>query len=320
MIRFFIAALLVLGMGNVHSQTYPTKLVRIISPFPTGISPDTAARLVADRLSKLWGQQVIVEPRPGGNGFIAIGAAKKAAPDGHELLFLSNSHLSINPHVFKNLPYDPENDFIPLSLVYRAPFFVVVSTSGPYQTIQDLIAAARANPERITYSTPYVGSPPHLGGALLAVLTDTKMQAVQFREGPAIYTSVANGDIAFSVATVGSATPLVRAGKVKLLLIAAPRRLPSHPDVPTSGEAGGPAGYEVESWTGILAPRGTPPEIARRISEDIATVLKEPELAERYRNLGLVPVSSSSAEMMEMIRDNLRRNGDIVKRAGIQPD
>jgi len=303
-----------------HAQTYPTKLVRIVSPFPTGISPDTAARLVADRLSKAWGQQVIVEPRPGANGFIAIGAAKKGAPDGHELLFVNNSHMSINPHVFKSLPYDPQADFIPVSLVYRAPFFVVVSTSGPYQKIEDLVAAARAKPEHITYSTPYVGSPPHLGGALLAVLTGTRMQAVHFKEGPAIYTSVANGDIAFSVATVGSATPLVKAGKLKLLLIAQPQRLASQPEVPTSAEAGGPANYEVESWTGILAPRGTPQELVRRLSADVAAALRDPELGERYRNLGLEPLSSSTEVMAALIRDNLQRNGDIVKRAGIQPE
>lgn len=320
MIRYLAAIALALAAFGAQAQTYPSRVVKIVSPFPTGISPDTALRLVADRLSKAWGHQVIVEARPGANGFIAIGAAKRAAPDGHELLFVSNSHLTINPHVFKDLPYDPQQDFIPLSLVYRAPFFVVVSTSGPYKTIGDLISAARAYPERVTYSTPYVGSPPHLGGALLATLTDTKMLAVHYKEGPAMYTAVANGDIAFSVATTGSAAPLVRAGKLRYLLIAAPKRLASQPDVPTSAEAGGPAGYEVESWTGILAPRGTPPELVTRLSSDIAAAIRDATLGERYRNLGLEPVASSGAEMSELIRDTLRRNGDIVQRAGIRAD
>lgn len=317
---FWIALCLALAAGGAQAQTYPAKMVRIVSPFPTGITPDSAARLLADRLSKAWGQQVLVEPRPGANGFIAIGAAKKAAPDGHELLLLSNAHLAINPHVFKAIPYDSENDFAPVSLIYRAPFFVVVSTSGPHRTIQDLVAAAKASPERVTYSTPYVGSPPHLGGALLAALTDTRMTAVHYKEGPAIYTGVANGDISFTVATAGSATPLVKAGKLKLLAIAAPARLASQPDVPTIAEIGGPAGYVVESWSGILAPRGTPPEILRRIGADIAAALKEPELVERFRNLGIEPVATTSAGMAQVIRDDLRRYGEVVKRAGIQPE
>jgi len=315
------AAAIALGAaGPAVAQTYPTKAVHIVSPYPTGISPDVAARLVAERLSKAWGQPVVVEPRPGANGFIAIGAAKKAAPDGHELLLVGNAHLTINPHVFKNMPYDPEHDFTPVSLIYRAPFFIVVAASGPYRTIQDLVAAARANPERITYSTPYVGSPPHLGGAMLAALTDTKMQAVHFKEGPQIYTSVANGDVSFSVASAGSATPLIKAGRLKFLAIAAPARLASQPEVPTVKEAGGPAEYEVESWVGFVAPRGTPPELARRIAADVAAALADPELRERYRNLGLEPVATSGPAMGELIHTDLRRTGDIVKRAAIQPE
>src|SRR5215510_11790240 len=283
----WVAAIALGAAGSVVAQSYPTKPVHIVSPYPTGISPDVAARLVGERLSKAWGQPVVVEPRPGANGFIAIGAAKKATPDGHELLLVGNAHLTINPHVFKNIPYDPEHDFIPVSLTYRAPF---------------------------------VGSPPHLGGAMLAALTDTKMQAVHFKEGPQIYTSVANGDVSFSVASAGSATPLIKAGRLKFLAIAAPERLASQPDVPTVKEAGGPAEYEVESWVGFVAPRGTPPELARRIAADVAAALADPELKERYRNLGLEPVATSGAAMAELIRTDLRRNGDIVKRAAIQPE
>jgi tripartite-type tricarboxylate transporter receptor subunit TctC len=316
--RFLLSILFAAGIA--HAQSFPAKPVKILSPFPTGITPDTAARLVADRLSKTWGQPVIVEPRPGANGFIAIGAAKKAAADGYELLLLSNAHLAINPHVFKSIPYDPEADFLPISLIYRAPFFVVLSTSGPYRSIQDLVAAAKADPQKVTYSTPYIGSPPHLGGAMLAALTDTKMTAIHYKEGPAIYTGVANGDISFTVATAGSATPLVKAGKLKLLAIAAPARLPSQSDVPTVAEAGGPAGYTVESWSAFLAPRGTPPEVLRRVASDMAAALKEPELVERFRNLGIEPVSTSPEGAADIVRSELRRYGEIVRRAGVEPE
>jgi tripartite-type tricarboxylate transporter receptor subunit TctC len=316
-----LAALAFMGAaGLAAGQSFPDKPVKIISAFPTGITPDNAARLVADRLTKAWGQPVVVEPRPGANGFLAVGAVKKAPADGYELVLLSNAHLAINPHVFKSIPYDPEKDFAPVSLIYRAPFFVVLSTSGPYRGIPDLVAAAKASPDRITYSTPYIGSPPHLGGAMLAALTGTKMTAVHYKEGPAIYTGVANGDISFTVATAGSATPLVKAGRLKLIAIAAPARLASLPEVPTAVEAGGPAGYEVESWSAFLAPRGTPPEVVRRISSAMAAALKDPELGERFTNLGIVPVSTTPEATADMIRSELQRYGDVVKRAGIQPE
>jgi tripartite-type tricarboxylate transporter receptor subunit TctC len=172
----------------------------------------------------------------------------------------------------------------------------------------------------VTYSTPYIGSPPHLGGAMLAALTDTKMTAVHYKEGPAIYTGVANGDISFTVATAGSATPLVKAGKLKLVAIAAPARLASQPEVPTAAEAGGPAGYEVEAGSAFLAPRGTPPDTVRRIGAAMAAALKDAELAERFRNLGIEPVAISPEGTLGIIRTDLKRYGEIVKRAGIQPE
>jgi tripartite-type tricarboxylate transporter receptor subunit TctC len=313
------AALSLLCLG-AQAQAFPNKPVHLISAYPAGIAPDVAARLVAERLSRTWGQPVILEAKPGANGFIAIGAAKKSAPDGYELLVVGNAHLTINPHVFKTLPYDPETDFVPVSLIYRAPFFIVVAANGPYRSIQDIVAAAKADPQKISYSTPYVGSPPHLGGAMLAALTGTQMLAVHFKDGAQMYTSVANGDVSFSVATSGSALPLVSAGKLKFLAIAAPQRLASQPDVATVKEVGGPAGYEVESWVGFVAPRGTPPEVVRRLSADVATALTDPDLKERYRILGIEPVATTSAEMLQLIRTDLKRTGDIVKRANINPE
>jgi tripartite-type tricarboxylate transporter receptor subunit TctC len=165
------AAVMVLAAPQAAAQAYPSRSVRIVSPYPPGISPDVATRVVAERLAKAWGQQVLVEPRPGANGFIAIAQAKKAAADGHEFLLVGNAHLAINPNLFRTVPYDTEQDFAPISLIYRAPFFIVASRLGPFKTVKDLVAAAKAHPDRLGYSTPYVGSPPHLGGALLAHLT-----------------------------------------------------------------------------------------------------------------------------------------------------
>ena len=313
----FAGGVLALSAALAQAQNFPGKMVRITSPFPAGLTPDVITRVVADKLGRAWGQQVVVEARPGANGLIAIGAFKKAAPDGHELLLLPNAQLTINPHLIKSIPYDPESDFVPVSLLYRTGFLVAVSATGPYRSMRDLIAAARANPERITYSTPFVGSGPHVGGALLAYLTGTKMVPVQFKEGSQMFTSIINGDVAFIVSTSGSAASLVKAGRIRYLAVAGPARLASDPDVPAIGEVGGPADFAVDTWGGIVAPRGTPPELALRIGADIAKAMAEPDVRARYRAVGFEAKSSTPAEMGDLIRTELRRYGDMVKRIGI---
>jgi tripartite-type tricarboxylate transporter receptor subunit TctC len=318
---FVIAAMLsCLIAAPAAAQDFPKRNIRITTPYPTGISPDIAARLVADKLSRHWNRQTVIEPRPGANGFIAIGAVKKGAADGHELLLASNAHFSINPHLMKELPYDAENDFVPVGLIYRAPFFVAVATNGPYRTMQDLIAAARADANRIAYSTAYVGSPGHLGGALLAFLTGTQMLAVHFRDGAQLYTSIVNGDVAFGIATVGSFASLIKANRLRLIAIAARTRLASEPDVPTLTEQGGPEGFEVDSWVGLLAPRGTPVEVIRLLNDQIAAALNDADVRERFRGMGVEPAPVTTTAMSGLMRSDYRRYADLVKRIGITPE
>ena len=310
-------ALFAAASSGASAQGFPSKPVRIVSPYPSGLTPDIAARAIADRLSKTWGQPVIVEPRPGANGFIAIGAAKKAAPDGYELLLAGQAHLAINPRLFKSVPYDPEKDFVPLSLIYSTPFFVAVSTAGSYKTIPDLIAAAKASQRKLSYSSPYIGSPPHLGGALFAYLTGTQMVHIPYKEAAQMYIAVANGDVDFALGSVGSTLPLTKAGKLKLLAIAAKSRDPEHPDIPTMAEAGGPAGYEVDTWVSLVAPQGTPPELARRISADIALALGDAGVKERFKGIGVDPVSNTPAQLADLVKRDLKAYGEIVKRTGV---
>jgi tripartite-type tricarboxylate transporter receptor subunit TctC len=301
-------------------QAFPSKPVRIISPYPNGLTPDIAARAVADRLSRTWNQPVIVEPRPGANGFIAIGAAKKAAPDGHELLLAGQAHLSINPNIFPKAPYDAEQDFVPLSQIYRTPFFIAVATGGPYKSVSDLIAAAKTSKRKLTYSSPYVGSPPHLGAALFAHLIGAEMVHVPFKDGAQIYISVANGDVDWALGSVGSVLPLLKAGKLKLIAFAQKSRFPEYPDVPTVVEAGGPTGYEVDTWVSLVAPRGTPGELARRISSDIGAALADAAVKERFKGIGVDPVPSTPAQLAELIRNDTKVYGAIVRAAGVKAE
>ena len=312
----FAGALLLVASGAL-AQNFPAKPVKIVSPYPNGLTPDIAVRAVAERLTRTWGQPVIVEPRPGANGFIAIGQAKKAAPDGYELLLAGQAHLSINPRLFKSVPYDSEKDFVPLSLIYRTVFFIAVKADGPYKSIPELIAAAKTSQKKLSYSSPYVGSPPHLGAAEFAYLTGTQMVHVPYKEAAQIYISVANGDVDWAPGSIGSTLPLTKAGKLKLLAIAAKARDPDHPDIPTVAQAGGPAGYEVDTWVSLVAPAGTPPDLVRRLSGDIATAVADPEVRERYKGIGVDPATATPAELAELVKRDLAAYGDIVKRTGV---
>jgi tripartite-type tricarboxylate transporter receptor subunit TctC len=319
MIIRLLVALLALPLIAL-AQAFPSKVVKILTPYSSGIGPDLFTRGLADALEKEWRQPVVVEPKPGGNGFIAIDAAKKAAPDGHELLVLANSHLTINPKLFKNVPYDPERDFTPIGGLYRTSFFIAVGASGPYQTVAALIAGAKANPGKLSYGTPYVGSPSHLGAAVFEYLTGTQMIHVPFKDQLQIFTSLANGNLTWAVATPASTAAMVKVGKVKLIAVAAKQRVPSHPDVPTVEEAGGPKDFTVESWLALMAPRGTPQDLIRKIAADTQRALASPEMRKRIDNLGFEAMPASAEQITEMIRSELKTNAEIIKKVGASPD
>jgi tripartite-type tricarboxylate transporter receptor subunit TctC len=302
------------------AQGFPSRPIKIVTPYSTGIGPDLYARGLGELLQKEWGQPVVVEAKPGGNGFIAVEQVKKAAADGHELLVLANSHLTINPSLFKNVPYDPINDLTPIAGLYRAYFFVAVKSDGPYQTIKELIAGARANPGKLTYGTPYVGSPSHLGSAIFEHETGTQMIHVPFKDTLQIFTSIANGEVTWAVATASSTAPMVKAGRVKLMAVAAPKRLASHPDVPTVEEAGGPKNFEVEAWLVLLGPRGMAPDLAHKIGADVQKVLATPEMRKRTEGLGFETYQASPAEIAAKIRAELKTNAEVIKRVGAKAD
>ncbi|CAN5548969.1 tripartite tricarboxylate transporter substrate binding protein [soil metagenome] len=299
------------------AQDYPTKMIRILHPYSAGSGPDIAARAVAENLSKQWNQSVIVEARPGASGFIGLEAAKNAAPDGYTLTLIGLAHMSMNPGLYKKLPYDWEHDFSLVGLMFRTPFFITVRTGGKYDTVSDLISVAKADPGGVTYATPYVGSPIHLGGALFESLTGTKMVHVPFSDQTQVFVSVANGDVDWTLGTIGSAGGILRAGKVKLLAIASDKRLSSQPDVPTVTEAGGPAGYEVDSWVGFAAPAKTPVAILEKVNAGIARALAEPAVKERFAGLGYETSPSTAAEFKALALRDLKKYTEIIRINGI---
>lgn len=308
-----------LPMG-AFAQQFPTKPVRIITPFPVGGGPDGVARLVADKLSRAWGQPVVVENRPGGNGFIAIDAFKRGAKDGTDMVVLDNVHLAAYPALFKKLPYDPVKDFDTLLPLFKTYFFFTVATNSKYKTVGDIIADAKANPGKLNFGSWSIGNPVHLGSELFASTAGIKMEHVLYKETTQLYTSVSTGELAFALGSAATAGPLQRAGKLRFLAVTAPQRNASFPDVPTVGESGGPKGFEVTGWNAIAVPPGLPPAVTDKIKKDIETALASPDVLEKFKSFGYEPFPQTRDQFNQFVKAETQRFGDVIRKANISLD
>ncbi|MEI8265404.1 MAG: tripartite tricarboxylate transporter substrate binding protein [Betaproteobacteria bacterium] len=298
-----------------QAPAWPTKPVRVTTPFPVGSGPDAWLRLVTDRLAKRWNQPVIVENKPGGNGFIAIDAFKRGATDGHDLIQLDNVHLVAYPHLFKKLPYDPVKDFDVLQPLFRGYFFFAVPTDSKYKTVADIVADAKARPGALNYGSWSVGNPVHLGSALFEAMTGTQMQHIIYKEVPMLYTGVANGELNWALGTLASTGPLFRAGKLRYLAVAGATRMPLAPDVPSITESGGPAGFEATGWTTLAAPPGLPKAVADKLRADIAAVLADPDMKDRYATFGYTAYAPTPEQFKAFMAAESVKYADVVKRA-----
>jgi tripartite-type tricarboxylate transporter receptor subunit TctC len=317
---FAAAVALSVVAAPVLAQQFPNKPVRILTPFPSGSGPDAVLRLVGDKLSRTWGQQVLVDNRPGANGAIAIEAAKKAPADGYTLVQMDDTHMAMQPHLYKQLSYDIQKDFDPVATLFRTYFFVVVPADAPWKGVGDLVADARAKKGELTYGSWFVGSPGHVGAAMLESATGTNMTHIPFKEMTQLYAAVGNKDVAWAFGTAASSGGMYRAKKVKYLAVAAPQRIAGFGDVPTVAEAGGPANFEVKAWVALFAPRGTPADIVAKLNADIARVLAEPDVKERLAGFAFEPLSLATAEITRQIQLDSKRYGDVIRKANISID
>jgi tripartite-type tricarboxylate transporter receptor subunit TctC len=317
-----VAALGTLALSGLSAQAqdFPTKPVRILTPFPVGSGPEGVLRLVADKLSRTWGKPVVVENKPGGNGFIAIDAFKRGATDGHDLIQLDSVHLSAYPHLFKKLPYDAKADFELLAPLFKTYFFVTVATDSKYKKVSDLIADAKAHPGQLNYGSWSVGNPVHLGSALFESVTGTDMQHVIYKETSMLYTGVANRELSFALGSNATAGAMYRAGKLQYLAVAAPKRVSAFPNVPTIGESGGPAGFEVSGWTTIAAPRGLSKVVTDKIQRDIEKALAEPDVREKFASFAYEPFTLNREQLNAYIQAESTRFGSIIKKAQVSLD
>lgn len=303
-----------------QSQTFPTKPVRIVTPFPAGSGPEVALRLVGDRLSKRWGQPVIIDNRPGASGFIAFETVKRAAPDGHDLLQMDNAQMAAQPFLFKKLPYELLRDFEPVTPILRNYFFVNVPVGSRYKTMADLLASAKAAPDRVNYGSWFVGSPGHIGAAMLESASGTRMTHVPYKEMSQLYVAVGNQEVDWAFGSAASAGGMQRAGKTRYLAVAAPQRIAEFPDIPTVAESGGPAGFELSAWTALLAPKGTPKAVIEKIQQDVAAVLADPDVKAKYATMFYEPYALNSTQFLQQLRSDTQRYGDTIKRLNISLD
>lgn len=300
-----------------QAQNFPTKPVTITTAFAAGSGPDAVLRQVSDKLSKLWNQPVLVNNKPGGGGFIAMDSVQRLPADGYNLLQLDSEHLAAVPHLYKSRNFVTLNTFDPVATLFRTPFFIAVSAESKWQSVKDLVADAKANPGKVSFGSWGIGSPGHLGGEEVELLTDIDMTHVAFREVSQLYTSVAAGDIQWAFASIPSSAGVYKAGKIRYIAIAAPKRVPQMPNVPTVAEAGGPKGLDVNSFVVLVSPKGLPTEVSARINADVQKVLADPEVKARYNTFAFEALNWSPEEIRKQAEIKNKTYGKLVARKNI---
>jgi tripartite-type tricarboxylate transporter receptor subunit TctC len=308
------AALTVL---SAQAQTYPNKPVRIVVPYAPGGIVDTSARVVGQKLSEMWKQQVVVENRPGGNGFIGTVAAAKSPADGYTFLVAHTGEFAVNPAVFPKVPYDLDRDFIPITMITEAPMVIVVNSKTPYKTLQELIAAAKAKPGTIGVSSPGNGTINHLVLEWMNLVTGAKFLHVPYKGGAPAITATAGGEVPAGKAAMGSAMPHIKSGRVRVVAVTTATRSFVDKSWPTMMESGVP-GVSSSIWTGIFAPKGTPKPIIDKVYADIAKALKMQDVKARFAAGGGVTVGMPPAEFAAAIRKEAAALKVVVAKAGVK--
>ncbi|MFS2034234.1 Bug family tripartite tricarboxylate transporter substrate binding protein [Polaromonas sp. CT11-55] len=306
---FAVAALACTGTG---AQTFPTRPVTLVVPFPPGGGSDTGGRIIAEQLTKRWGQPVIVDNKGGAAGQIGADFVAKAPRDGYTLLLGNIGTQAINPSLYPKLPYDPDSAFAPVSLVAELPLAMMVNPAVPAKTAAEFIAQAKSRPGQLTYSSSGAGGAPHLAAEMFKDQTGTFILHVPYRGGgPAIADLIA-GHVQLSFMTVLEASGHIKAGKLRALAVTGDKRVAALPDVPTLAESALP-GFNAISWIGLLAPAGTPPDLVEKIAADVRAVMADEAVKARFASLGAVPRTTSPQEFSKLISADKNRYAQIIR-------
>jgi tripartite-type tricarboxylate transporter receptor subunit TctC len=313
------AAAVVLSWPCVlFAQAYPARPVRYLVPFTAGDSPDIVGRMLGERLNRIWGQPVVVENRVGAGGTVGAAVAAKAAPDGYTLFQCNIASNAIAYSLYAKLPYHPLNDFAPISRIGTTSSAVVVHPSMPAASIAELIAYAKANPGKVSYGSPGVGTSPHLAMELLKTMAKINLVHIAYKGAAPTISDLLGGQIPLGIVNIPALLPLVQAGRLRALAVTGPKRASQWPSVPTMAQAGLP-GYNVTSWYGLCAPAGTPRPIIDKVHADLSTVLLSPDVQQRMNELVIDAAPTSPEEFAQFIRSETSRWAKVVKDAGIPP-
>jgi tripartite-type tricarboxylate transporter receptor subunit TctC len=319
--RTFIAACasaeLALVGATARAQSWPARQVRLVVPYPPGGGNDTLGRLVGAKLGERIGTTIVVENRPGAGTLLGADAVAKSPPDGYTLLLSSIATHALSPNLYAKVPYDPLRDFVGVSLIGIAPMVVIVPSEFAARSLAELIAGARTRPGALAYGSGGSGSPTHIAGELLKVAADIDLLHVPYKGGGPAMIDLIAGRIQVIIDTTASALPHIQAGRVRALAITGVRRSPALPDVPTCAEAGLPQ-FDANAWYSVHAPAATPPDTLRRLSAEVAAVLKDPEVDAQLRKLGTDPAGLSGEALDRFVRDELDKYARLIRRVGIR--
>jgi tripartite-type tricarboxylate transporter receptor subunit TctC len=320
--RIFLLCMLVgwavPGTAALAADTYPTKPVRVITPYVAGGNADIQARYIADKLSEALGKQFIVDNRGGANGMIGFEMGARSVPDGYTLIFVANTY-TVSPSLFAKVPYDTIKDFQPITLVGETPEVFIGNVSLAANSVKEVIALAKSRPGELNYGSTGHGSPSHLAGALLELMTGVKIVHVPHKGMSSSNLAVMTGQIQLGFPSLTSVYPLVKAGKLKAFALTTKKRSTLAPDIPTMDEAGVP-GYEASIWNGVIAPAGMPKNIVTLLHDKIVEILKSPQAADRYANVGAEIRYNSPEEFGVLIKAEMAKWAKVIKAAGIKVD
>lgn len=315
----FGLALLGLVGTAVQAQNYPNKPIRLIVPFPPGGGNDVIARLIAQKLSDRFGQQVVVDNKAGANGIVGLQALMQSPADGYTLAVAAAGPMAVNPSLYDKLPYDPTKDFSPITNMVNYPLLLVVHPSVPVKTTLDLVNLAKAKPKQLFFASPGSGNSGHLAGELFNTMAHVQTVHVPYKgQGPAL-ADLLTGQVQMLYSSIPSVLPQVRSGQLTALAVGSAKRLPSLPDIPTIAETGVP-GYEAYSWVGIVAPAKTPKAIVTRLNQEIVDILKQKDVAEKLNQQGALPVGDTPEQFGAYIKAEIDKWGAVVRAANIKAD
>jgi len=296
-------------------SNYPNKPIRVIVPFAPGGGLDLTARLIGQKITERWGQNLVIDARPGAATIVGTEIAARAVPDGYTLLMITTT-FAINPSLYKTLPYNPLKDFAPVTQLNSQPNVVVVNSAFQAGSVKELIALAKAKQGELTFASPGAGSAPHLSAELFKKMAGVQMIHVPYKGIPPAVTDVLGGRVTMLFTTTISAAPHIKSGKLKALALTSAKRLPSMPDVPTIGET--LPGYQAEAFQGVVAPAGVPRAIAEKLAAEIGAIVKSREVAERFGADGAVPAGTTPQQFAAFLRSEMKKWAQVIKEAGIK--